>query len=323
LTSFRSRLSTDYFNKLSLISHSPFIAIAMSSMSTWTIYLNTRRQTQASNEDFQNSLNTVGTLGTYQAFAATWRQQVQPQFTAGSVRVFRDDITPMWEHSANQGGGTMLTNVSVADKHSFEAFLAVMEGLMNDTLVHAEMITGVVVAFRPWGYTMSLWLREGLHVPSRAELVNCVQLLTQDDTLKFAFKLHGEHQASIEKRRQNDRFHERERPNYAERTKLKYEKHEKPRLEKGDHQKSHRTIVQPEDLLLEGSDLVSTKVRGRRVAPPKYTLAELESRWTKEFDLDQQAKAGASAWTLREALWGIGMFTISAFFVSQLSTAAF
>jgi len=287
-------------------------------MSSWTIYLNnTRRQTQTSNEDFQNSLNTVGTLGTYQAFACTWKQSVQPVFTAGSVRVFRDDITPMWEHGANQGGGTLLTNVSVADRHSFEAFLAVMEGLINETLEHADMITGVVVAFRPWGYTMSLWLREGLHATARAELINCVQLLTQDDTLKFAFKLHDEHQASIEKRRQNDRLHERERPSHVE--KPKYFKYEKPRLERGEHQKSHRTIVQPEDLHLESSELASTKVRGRRVAPPKYTLAELESRWTKEFDLDQQAKA----WTLREALWGIGMFTVSAFFVSQLSTAAF
>lgn len=288
--------------------------------SSWTIYLNTRRQTQASNEDFQNSLNNVGTLGTYQAFAATWKQQVQPSFTAGSVRVFRDDITPMWEHSANRGGGTMLTNVSVADKHSFGAFLSVMEGLINETLVHAEMITGVVIAFRPWGYTLSLWLREGLHATSRAELVDCVQRVTQDDTLKFAFKLHDEHQASIERRLQNDRFHERERTHFGEKSKfIKYDKPEKPRLERAEHQKSHRTIVQPEDLQLEGSDLTSTKVRGRRVAPPKYTLAELESRWTKEFDLDQQTKA----WTFREALWAVGMFTVSAFFVSQLSTAAF
>merc|ERR1712054_305652 len=125
-------------------------------MSSWTIYLNnTRRQTQTSNEDFQNSLNTVGTLGTYQAFACTWKQSVQPVFTAGSVRVFRDDITPMWEHGANQGGGTLLTNVSVADRHSFEAFLAVMEGLINETLEHADMITGVVVAFRLSGGSMN------------------------------------------------------------------------------------------------------------------------------------------------------------------------
>jgi len=291
------------------------------SISTWTIYLNTRRQTNSSNEEFRNSLQSVGTLATFKAFECTWRLSVQSQFSSGSVRVFKDDITPMWEHPANQGGGTLLTNVSVADRHSYEAFLSVMEGLMTDNIEHGELINGIVLAYRAWGYTMSMWLREGVSAAARAELISCIEELTHDDTLKFSWKLHDEHQAAIEKRRQSDREQAREQVQDQVRVHRKTfgPKFEKPRLEKADYRKSQRTIVHPENLHLQSSELNTTKVRGRRVAAPKYTIADLESKWNKEYDLQQQQQA----WTVREVLWAVGMFAASAFFVSQMSTAAF
>lgn len=288
-------------------------------MSSWTIYLNSRRQNhQASDFDFQNSLDTVGTLGTFEAFAMTWKVGVQPKFSSGgSARVFRDDITPMWEHSANQGGGTMLTNVSEADRHSFAAFLTVMEALIDGKLAHSDMLNGIVVAYRPWGYTMSLWLRAGMDEAARAELESHIREITKDDTLKLFFKLHDEHQAAIEKRRVTDRSHDRA-DFKAERRVGLHDKAPRQRKEQPEF-KSQRQVVQPDDLKLESSELNTTKVRGRRVAPPKYTLAELESRWSKQFEIEQERQA----WTLREGLWAVGMFAVSAFVVSHLSTSAF
>jgi hypothetical protein len=290
----------------------------MSELSSWTIYLNNRRNTQVANDaDFQNSLETVGTLGTFKAFATTWNVRVEPKFsTGGSARIFRDDITPMWEHSANQGGGTMLTNVSETDKHSYTAFLSVMEHLINGTLAHANMVNGIVIAYRPWGYTMSLWLRAGLSDASRVELEDHIRKATGDDTLRLHFKLHDDHQAALEKRRVGDRS--TERVDFKAERRGVQDKHTRVKKEKHDF-KSHRQLVQPDDLNLDSSELASVKVRGRRVAPPKYTLAELESRWSKQFEIEQERQA----WSFREGIWAVGMFAVSAFVVSHLSTAAF
>lgn len=320
------------------------------SLSSWTIYLNNRRQSH--DGDFRNSLNNVGSLGTYQGFECTWRQSVEPVFNGGTVRVFRDDITPMWEHPQNKGGGTMLANVSEPGKHSFRTFLLVMRGLIDGKLNQAEVVTGVVVSFRPWGYTMSIWLREGIEPTMREFLAESVRQLAHDDTLQFQFRLHEEHQAALEKRRSIDRISvdrrhsidvervERQFSTESERpgrhsadhdrfgSKLRPEQRRSlskptaqgmPRLETEEYLKSKRTVIQPEDFHLEGAEFTTTKVRGRRIAPPKYTLAQLESRWAKEFEIEQQRQA----WTFKEGLWAFGMFSISAFVVSQLSTAAF
>ena len=87
-----------------------------------------------------------------------------------------------------------VVNVSEADQHTFMAFLLVMEVLLNEKLVHSDMINGVVIASRPWGYTMSLWLRAGMHPEARSDLEAQLIEVSGNDRLKVLFKLHNEHQ---------------------------------------------------------------------------------------------------------------------------------
>lgn len=113
-------------------------------------------------------------------------------------------------------------------------------------------------------------------------------------------------QAAIEKRRVTDRSHDRA-DFKAERRVGLHDKAPRQRKEQPEF-KSQRQVVQPDDrkllcatshpctviiacaetVKLESSELNTTKVRGRRVAPPKYTLAELESRWSKQFEIEQE-----------------------------------
>lgn len=167
-------------------------------MSSWTIYLNNGKS-YTSDDEFLNSLKSVGTLATYKAFKFSWETRVRSAFS-GSFRVFRDDITPNWDHPAHEGSGSMLTAVRAPRKHSYSAFLALMQGLMESTLHHGQLVLGVVIAFRPWGYTMSLWLRKGTCATTRAELSRSVQRCTGDDSLDFTYMTH-EHLAESTKNR--------------------------------------------------------------------------------------------------------------------------
>lgn len=155
-------------------------------MASWTIYINNGTP-YASNRDFLKSQTSVGTVATYEALKFTWEKRVRTAFK-GNFRVFREDVSPCWEHPAHAGGGSMLTNIRTARKSAYTEFLAVMRGLM-DICVH-DYVLGVVVCYRPWGYSMSLWLRAGVSIPARARLAENVQALTGDRSLTFQYMSH-------------------------------------------------------------------------------------------------------------------------------------
>lgn len=295
------------------------------SLSDWTVYINGRSKDALNYED---SLEVLGSVGTAQGFESLWKFRASHE-TRSAIRVFRGDVLPMWEHPANVDGAQLVASVTDPKPRSCAVFLAIVRGLIAGEIAGAEAVTGVVLSYRPWGYGLSVWLRAGLD----ADAVNALDramlaAISPDARMFFHYKRHEEVKRALlaknAKRVEPVLASKSHNGRQAAATGTPAPSRsiaEPPRAAADDRAptRSQRVIVDPEELDLGDAELRTTRVRARRVQPPKSSLAELEARWEK-----QRAHGEATAeWTYRELAYGIGAFAFSALCISTLGSTAF
>lgn len=271
------------------------------SLSNWTVYQidPNAEQAVAGLASFEGSLKSVGSVGTFSGFQSLWNFRCS--HARGTIRVFRDDILPLWEHPANVDGASLSTNASESDRpRAFAAFMAVMKALI-DGAPGTEHVTGAVISLRPWGYTLSVWLEGNLS----AEEVNRIDAaLISTIGVKgtfFHYKVHSE---------------QRQLAAAAKAKAVPAEAVDEVGARTGTRTK--KVVVHPEDMNLDNDSIRCTRVRARRVSQPKNTLAELEQKWEKHYTAQKD-----QGWTYREIACSVGAFVLSALVVSNLGSAAF
>jgi len=270
------------------------------SLSTWTIYLSDSNAQKAATglHSFEESLESVGSVGTFSGFQCLWNFRFS--HPRGTIRIFRDDILPMWEHPANVDGASLSMNAVENDRpRSYSAFFAVVKTLMSGA-EGTENVAGVVISLRQWGYSLSVWLKGKL---SSDEVNRIDAVLISAIGIKgtfFHYKVHAEQRQIADK---------------AKAKAAPAEVVDEVGARTGTRTK--KVVVDPDDMNLDNDSIRCTRVRARRVSQPKNTLAELEQKWEKHHASQQQA------WTYREIACSVGAFVLSALVVSNLGSAAF
>ncbi|KJE97674.1 eukaryotic initiation factor iso4E [Capsaspora owczarzaki ATCC 30864] len=143
------------------------LAPLMTSLSTrhelqfsWTLYYDNPPR-DADWNNFKQYLTSVITFRTVEDFWGAINNIRPPSGlpTGANYSLFKGDVLPVWEDSANNKGGKWLINVNRKTARLDEMWLNTMLGLIGENFEVQDEITGAVCSLRPKGDRVALWTR--------------------------------------------------------------------------------------------------------------------------------------------------------------------
>jgi hypothetical protein len=255
----------------------------------FTVYVNEPVVPNTEQQEFAKLLEVAGTPSNYEEFRELWKHKWEPAM-GKTIRVFRSDASPLWEHKCNASGGKLGLIVKEGDRADSH-FLKIVAAMMRGELSESDKINGVLLSLRRTGYSIAVWHSTAQSTADCVELECDLRILL--DTTDLNFRTHKELQE----------ISSQPKP-------TKPAPHKLERVEPRFNTENRRDGV-PNKKKVE-PDIVATKCDRRRTRKqPKYTLAELEQQWEKDWQEQRQWEA-EQKWTSSEWLCGMVIFGITA-----------
>lgn len=263
------------------------------------MYVNDPAMPNAEKQEFAKLLEVLGQPNNYEEFRELWKRKWEPAM-GKTIRVFRSDVSPLWEDKANAEGGKLGLIVTEGDQAD-SMFLKIVAAMLRDELSNGPEINGVVLSLRRTGYSIAVWLRSASSLADCVELECDLRILL--DVTDFSFRTHKELQEIG-----------------AAGTKLpklkpdKQEERVEPRFAPGTPSKAPKAA----------SDACPISKSERRISrrQPKYTLKQLEQQWEKDWSEQRQWEA-EQKFTPREWMVGMAFFAITSVVTTSLVSMAY
>jgi len=265
----------------------------------FTVYVNEPAMPNAEKQEFAKLLEVIGHPGNYEEFRELWKHKWQPAM-GKTIRVFRSDVSPLWEDKANANGGKLGLIVKEGDQAD-SMFLKIVAAMVRGELSCTDQINGVVLSLRRTGYSIAVWHRSARCMADCVELECDLRILL--DVTDLSFRTHKELQeigaGTKPHKDHKDHSEERVEPRFGVQ---KHSVHRQPTL-----QQSGRLL--PKSV----TDPCPISKSERRIhrRQPKYTLAQLEQQWEKEWSEQRQWEA-EQKFSTREWMWGMAIFAVTA-----------
>ncbi|KAM0748983.1 translation initiation factor eIF4e [Meredithblackwellia eburnea MCA 4105] len=168
----------------------------------WTFYFQNPRSAPSAAQDpspsvdsaFEKSLSVIGNALTVESFCRlfNWIKRPSQLEIMDSVHIFKDGIKPTWKDERNRQGGKW--NLTIQDPVLMDrTWTYLVLGLVGEELDEGDIVTGAVVAARPKGCRIQLWLRDTQieHVNSLARrLLRLLELNPQTSGIQLDFTTH-------------------------------------------------------------------------------------------------------------------------------------
>jgi len=248
----------------------------------FTVYVNEPVVPNTEQKEFAKLLEVAGSPSNYEEFRELWKHNWEPAM-GKTIRVFRAHASPLWEHKCNESGGKLGLIVKEGDRADSH-FLKVVAAFMRGELSENDKINGVLLSLRRTGYSIAVWHSTAQSAADCVELECDLRILL--DTTDLNFRTHKElHELSV--------LPKQAKPSQP--TKLG-DKKPKPDLIGGSRSDRRRTRKQP-----------------------KYTLAQLEQQWERDWQEQRQWEA-EQKWSSSEWLCGIVIFGITATITTSMAS---
>lgn len=159
----------------------------------------------AGGQAYQDALQTIGTFQTVEDFCRFFNWTIRPSQMEmhSSVQLFKTGIKPMWEDPANANGGKWTLTVKQPNPQLLDriwTFLVL--GLVGEEVDVFDDVCGAIVATRPRGNRVQVWMRE----KSNIERVNGlgkrlmkVLEINEESGVSLEFSPHSGHNGSASK----------------------------------------------------------------------------------------------------------------------------
>jgi len=152
------------------------------------VYVNEPVVPNTEQQEFAKLLEVAGTPSNYEEFRELWKHKWEPAM-GKTIRVFRSDASPLWEHKCNASGGKLGLIVKEGDRADSH-FLKVVAAFMRAELSEADKITGVLLSLRRTGYSIAVWHSTAQCAADCVELECDLRILL--DTTDLNFRTHKE-----------------------------------------------------------------------------------------------------------------------------------
>jgi len=274
----------------------------------FTVYVNEPVVPNTEQKEFAKLLEVAGSPSNYEEFRELWKHNWEPAM-GKTIRVFRAHASPLWEHKCNESGGKLGLIVKEGDRADSH-FLKVVAAFMRGELSENDKINGVLLSLRRTGYSIAVWHSTAQSAADCVELECDLRILL--DTTDLNFRTHKElHELSVlpkqAKPSQPTKL-ERVEPRFNPDTRVE------PRFNP-DTRDSRPRDKKPKPDLIGGSR--SDRRRTRK--QPKYTLAQLEQQWERDWQEQRQWEA-EQKWSSSEWLCGIVIFGITATITTSMAS---
>ena len=130
---------------------------------SWTLYVTRERKVQGFEKNQQEWEDRLAKIHTFQTAESFWgvhnnlRAPSEMTNERGDMYLFRGDILPEWEHSMNQGGGSLV--LMIDNKEVDEIWLKLLLSLIGN--VYEELtrhICGAELAIRKNRFKIAVWV---------------------------------------------------------------------------------------------------------------------------------------------------------------------
>lgn len=145
----------------------------------WTFWLD-RSSKGVSKIDYMTGLQHKGSAVSTEDFWGKWEEVKKelntPSSETTNIRIFKQDITPIWEDPMNTHGGKFVAQFRTLHAAA-KTYVALLTSLLMGELGSLlDNICGIVLSVREWGSTISIWSKRD-NQKGIATLSNALQRL--------------------------------------------------------------------------------------------------------------------------------------------------
>jgi translation initiation factor 4E len=109
-----------------------------------------------------------------------------------ALMIFREGVKPLWEVPANRRGGKFAVALTNGDQSTLEVYIRTVAAIVTGAVVQEDDVCGVVLSFRPWGGTFTLWNSDSKDEQQLARLISYLK-----SALGMTHLLYQPHKRSI------------------------------------------------------------------------------------------------------------------------------
>jgi translation initiation factor 4E len=162
----------------------------------WTFWYDKRpnagRRVRGEQEAYESNLRPIGSFGTVEDFWRYYNYIVKPSRMENNANqhLFKKDVKPMWEDSANVKGGKWII-ILKGDKGLLDAtWDNLVLALIGETLEAGDDICGAVVSRRKNGDKIAVWNKDKTNEPLILNLGRKLKAVLGLDRVKFTYQYH-------------------------------------------------------------------------------------------------------------------------------------